>query len=224
MNPSTMPRRWACPSCSCSRGWDTVTAAMSTALLELARNPELRAMLREDPDQMSVFVGGDRPVGAASPDAPPGHHRGGHHRGRHPPPDTMVRLCVGAINRDDSDDISTNDVVMDARCTGTGASVAAPHRCLGSAPRAHGADAHPRRVAEAHPGVLGRSRLRTAHHLSRSDLWVGTPAAEAGLTGYPVGEYLTTSVCLYSLPVSVRGQLRFERERTRTLVVRQPIP
>lgn len=31
-------------------GLDTVTAAMSTALLELARNPELRTTLCEDPD------------------------------------------------------------------------------------------------------------------------------------------------------------------------------
>lgn len=37
-------------------GLDTVTSAMSAALLELARNPALRAALIADPDQMSVFV------------------------------------------------------------------------------------------------------------------------------------------------------------------------
>lgn len=38
------------------------------------------------------------------------------------PPDMMVRLCIGAINRDDSDEISTSDVVMDGKVHGTGAS------------------------------------------------------------------------------------------------------
>src|SRR5947208_4353662 len=37
-------------------GLDTVTAAIGFALLELARNPSLRKELREEPDQLKVFV------------------------------------------------------------------------------------------------------------------------------------------------------------------------
>src|SRR5690606_13556057 len=37
-------------------GLDTVTAAMGFALLELARNPQLRRQLRDNPDDIGVFV------------------------------------------------------------------------------------------------------------------------------------------------------------------------
>ena len=113
-------------------GLDTVTAAMSSALLELARNPELRATLREDPDQIDVFV---EEIVRLEPPAP-----------MLPrvtttevtigdvtlPADTMVRLCVAAINRDDSDEISTNDVVMDGKVHRHWGFGGGPHRCLGS--------------------------------------------------------------------------------------------
>jgi hypothetical protein len=48
------------------------------------------------------------------------------------PADTMVRLCVAAINRDDSDEISTNDVVMDGKVHRHWGFGGGPHRCLGS--------------------------------------------------------------------------------------------
>src|SRR5271163_2608230 len=113
-------------------GLDTVTAAMSSALLELARNPELRAALREDPDQIDVFV---EEIVRLEPPAP-----------MLPrvtttevtigdvtlPADTMVRLCVAAINRDDSDAISANDVVMDGKVHRHWGFGGGPHRCLGS--------------------------------------------------------------------------------------------
>jgi cytochrome P450 len=113
-------------------GLDTVTAAMSSALLELARNPDLRAALREDPDQMGVFV---EEIVRLEPPAP-----------MLPrvtttevtigdvtlPADTMVRLCVAAINRDDSDETSTNDVVMDGKVHRHWGFGGGPHRCLGS--------------------------------------------------------------------------------------------
>jgi cytochrome P450 len=113
-------------------GLDTVTAAMSSALLALARNPDLRAALREDPDQMGVFV---EEIVRLEPPAP-----------MLPrvttteltigdvtlPADTMVRLCVAAINRDDSDETSTNDVVMDGKVHRHWGFGGGPHRCLGS--------------------------------------------------------------------------------------------
>ena len=48
------------------------------------------------------------------------------------PPDTRVRLCIGAINRDDSDAISTDDVVMDGKVHRHWGFGGGPHRCLGS--------------------------------------------------------------------------------------------
>ncbi|NOR02316.1 cytochrome P450 [Mycolicibacterium fortuitum] len=113
-------------------GLDTVTAAMTAALLELARNPELRTTLREDPDQMGVFV---EEIVRLEPPAPmlPRVTTAEVTIGDITlPPDTRVRLCIGAINRDDSDAISTNDVVMDGKVHRHWGFGGGPHRCLGS--------------------------------------------------------------------------------------------
>jgi cytochrome P450 len=113
-------------------GLDTVTAAMSSAFLELARNPELRATLRDHPDQMPVFV---EEIVRLEPPAPmlPRVTTAEVTIGDVTlPADTMVRLCVAAINRDDSDDISTNDVVMDGKVHRHWGYGGGPHRCLGS--------------------------------------------------------------------------------------------
>lgn len=113
-------------------GLDTVTAAMSTALLELARNPELRVKLREEPDQMSVFV---EEIVRLEPPAPmlPRVTTTEVTIGDFTlPADTRVRLCIAAINRDDSDEISTNDVVMDGKVHRHWGFGGGPHRCLGS--------------------------------------------------------------------------------------------
>ncbi|MCW2551523.1 MAG: cytochrome [Mycobacterium sp.] len=113
-------------------GLDTVTAAMTAALLELARNPELRATLRDDPSQMSVFV---EEIVRLEPPAPmvPRVTTAEVTIGDITlPPDTQVRLCIGAINRDDSDSISTNDVVMDGKVHRHWGFGGGPHRCLGS--------------------------------------------------------------------------------------------
>jgi cytochrome P450 len=113
-------------------GLDTVTAAMSSAFLELARTPELRATLRDHPDQMPVFV---EEVVRLEPPAPmvPRVTTAEVTIGDVTlPPDTMVRLCIAAINRDDSDDISTNDVVMDGKVHRHWGYGGGPHRCLGS--------------------------------------------------------------------------------------------
>jgi cytochrome P450 len=113
-------------------GLDTVTAAMSAALLELARNPDLRAKLRDEPDQMSVFV---EEIVRLEPPAPmvPRVTTAEVTIGDITlPADTRVRLCIGAINRDDSDAISTNDVVMDGKVHRHWGFGGGPHRCLGS--------------------------------------------------------------------------------------------
>jgi cytochrome P450 len=113
-------------------GLDTVTAAMTAALLELARNPQLRATLRDNPSQMSVFV---EEIVRLEPPAPmvPRVTTAEVTIGDITlPPDTQVRLCIGAINRDDSDSISTNDVVMDGKVHRHWGFGGGPHRCLGS--------------------------------------------------------------------------------------------
>jgi cytochrome P450 len=113
-------------------GLDTVTAAMSAALLELARKPDLRATLRDDPDQTSVFV---EEIVRLEPPAPflPRVTTAEVTIGDITlPPDTQVRLCIGAINRDDSDEISTNDVVVDGKVHRHWGFGGGPHRCLGS--------------------------------------------------------------------------------------------
>jgi hypothetical protein len=113
-------------------GLDTVTAAMSSALLELARNEELRAALREDPDQIDVFV---EEIVRLEPPAPmlPRVTTAEVTIGDVTlPANTQVRLCVGAINRDDSDAISINDVVMDGKVHRHWGFGGGPHRCLGS--------------------------------------------------------------------------------------------
>jgi cytochrome P450 len=43
-----------------------------------------------------------------------------------------VRLCVAAINRDDADSISANDLVMDGKVHRHWGFGGGPHRCLGS--------------------------------------------------------------------------------------------
>lgn len=113
-------------------GLDTVTAAMSTALLELARNPKLRTTLREDPNQMSVFV---EEIVRLEPPAPmlPRVTTAEVTIGDITlPADTQVRLCIAAINRDDSDETSTDDVVMDGKVHRHWGFGGGPHRCLGS--------------------------------------------------------------------------------------------
>lgn len=113
-------------------GLDTVTAAMSSALLKLAQDPALRKELRENPDQMGVFV---EEIVRLEPPAPmlPRVTTAEVTIGDVTlPPGTMVRLCIAAINRDDSDDISTNDVVMDGKVHRHWGFGGGPHRCLGS--------------------------------------------------------------------------------------------
>jgi cytochrome P450 len=113
-------------------GLDTVTAAMSAALLELARRPELRAALRDDPDQTSVFVEEIVRLEPPAPFLPRVTTAEVTIGGVTLPPDTQVRLCIGAINRDDSDEISANDILLDGKIHRHWGFGGGPHRCLGS--------------------------------------------------------------------------------------------
>ncbi|HXO50485.1 MAG TPA: cytochrome P450, partial [Mycobacterium sp.] len=96
-------------------GLDTVTSTMGSALLELARSPRLRATLRDDPEQVTVFVEEIVRLEPPAPIVPRVTTDTVTVAGVRLQAGTPVRLCLAAINRDDSDDISTNDVVMDGK-------------------------------------------------------------------------------------------------------------
>ena len=113
-------------------GLDTVTSAMGSALLELARRPRLRATLRDDPEQVTVFVEEIVRLEPPAPIVPRVTTDSTTIGGVTLPADTPVRLCLAAINRDDSDEISTNEVVMDGKVHRHWGFGGGPHRCLGS--------------------------------------------------------------------------------------------
>jgi cytochrome P450 len=113
-------------------GLDTVTSSMGFAMLELARNPELRRALRENSEEIKVFVEEVVRLEPPAPIVPRVTTNTVTIGGVTLPPNTRVRLCLAAINRDDSDDISTNDVVMDGKVHRHWGFGGGPHRCLGS--------------------------------------------------------------------------------------------
>jgi cytochrome P450 len=113
-------------------GLDTVTAAIGFALLELARNPKLRDGLRADPEHVNVFVEEIVRLEPPAPMVPRVTTEEVTVGGITLPADSQVRLCLGAINRDGSDDISTNDIVMDGKVHRHWGFGGGPHRCLGS--------------------------------------------------------------------------------------------
>ena len=113
-------------------GLDTVTSAIGAAMLELARRPELRADLREKPDLVDRFV---EEILRLEPPAPV--------VGRFTteavtvagitiPKGSNVRLCLGAINRDSSDPVSGDDLMLDGKLHRHWGFGGGPHRCLGS--------------------------------------------------------------------------------------------
>ncbi|ORA71923.1 cytochrome P450 [Mycobacterium heidelbergense] len=113
-------------------GLDTVAAAIGFSLYELARRPRLRQELREKPEQTRVFI---EEIVRLEPSAPLAARVTTDFvnvGGMTLPPGTPVRLCTAAINRDGTDAISTDNLVMDGkmhRHWGFGGGV---HRCLGS--------------------------------------------------------------------------------------------
>jgi len=113
-------------------GLDTVAAAIGFSLLELARRPQLRGKLRETPRQIRVFI---EEIVRLEPSAPAAARvttdfvKVG---GMTLPPGTPVRLCTAAINRDGSDETSTDELVVDGKMHRHWGFGGGPHRCLGS--------------------------------------------------------------------------------------------
>jgi cytochrome P450 len=113
-------------------GLDTVTSAIGFAMLELARNRRLRAELRANPEAVRVFVEEVVRLEPPAPLLPRVTTQEVRIGDITLAPDTPVKLCLGAINRDGSDPTSTNHVVMDGKIHKHWGFGGGPHRCLGS--------------------------------------------------------------------------------------------
>ncbi|BBU22839.1 cytochrome P450 [Mycobacterium xenopi] len=113
-------------------GLDTVTAAIGFSLLELARRPSLRAMLRENPRQIRLFIEEIVRLEPSAPVAPRVTTETVTVGGMMLPAGSQVKLCMAAINRDGSDATSTDDLVMDGKVHRHWGFGGGPHRCLGS--------------------------------------------------------------------------------------------
>jgi len=113
-------------------GLDTVTSAMASALLTLARDPQLRRRLVADPNEVKVFIEEIVRLEPPAPVVPRVTTAEVTIGGVTLPENTQVRLCLGAINRDGADEISTDAVVMDGKVHRHWGYGGGPHRCLGS--------------------------------------------------------------------------------------------
>jgi len=113
-------------------GLDTVTAAIGFSLFELARRPQLRDALRDNPRQTRVFIEEIVRLEPSAPVAPRVTTEIVTVGGMMLPAGTPVRLCMAAVNRDGSDAMSTNDLVMDGKVHRHWGFGGGPHRCLGS--------------------------------------------------------------------------------------------
>jgi cytochrome P450 len=113
-------------------GLDTVTAAIGYAIYELARRPQLRDMLRDNPRHTRVFIEEIVRLEPSAPVAPRVTTEFVEIGGMTLPPGTPVRLCMAAINRDGTDSVSTDDIVMDGKVHRHWGFGGGPHRCLGS--------------------------------------------------------------------------------------------
>jgi cytochrome P450 len=113
-------------------GLDTVTAAIGFSLLELARRPELRTMLRDNPRQIRVFIEEIVRLEPSAPVAPRVLTETVVIGGMTLPAGSSVHLCMAAVNRDGSDAISTDELVMDGKVHRHWGFGGGPHRCLGS--------------------------------------------------------------------------------------------
>jgi cytochrome P450 len=113
-------------------GLDTVTSAIGATMLELARRPELRRSLRENPDEVAVFVEEILRLEPAAPIVGRVTTRPVTVSGVTLPAGAEVRLCLAAINRDGSDTTSGDDFVLDGKLHKHWGFGGGAHRCLGS--------------------------------------------------------------------------------------------
>ena len=113
-------------------GLDTVTAAIGFSLFELARRPQLRDALRDNPRQIRVFIEEIVRLEPSAPVAPRVTTEIVTVGGMMLPAGTPVRLCMAAVNRDGSDAMSTDDLFMDGKVHRHWGFGGGPHRCLGS--------------------------------------------------------------------------------------------
>lgn len=114
-------------------GLDTVTATLGFALLELARNPELRASLAADPGLIPEFVEEIVRLEPPAPVVPRTTTREVEVAGVTLPKGTSVHLCLGAINRETGGSCPVPDeVLMDGKPHKHWGFGGGPHRCLGS--------------------------------------------------------------------------------------------
>lgn len=113
-------------------GLDTVTAIIGFCLFELARRPQLRAELRDNPRQIRVFIEEIIRLQPPAPVAPRIVTEFVNVGGMTLPPGSQVRLCMAVVNRDGSDEWSTDDLVMDGKVHRHWGFGGGPHRCLGS--------------------------------------------------------------------------------------------
>ncbi|UMB71888.1 cytochrome P450 [Mycobacterium paraterrae] len=113
-------------------GLDTVTAAIGFALLELARRPQLREQLRDNPRQIRVFIEEIVRLEPSAPVAPRVLTETVVVGGMTLPAGSAVFLCMALINRDGSDATSTDELTMDGKVHRHWGFGGGPHRCLGS--------------------------------------------------------------------------------------------
>jgi cytochrome P450 len=113
-------------------GLDTVTSAIGAAMLELARRPDVRTRLCERPDEISVFVEEIVRLESSAPVVPRVTTEDVTVAGVMLPKGSRVRLCLGAINRDGTDALSGDDLVMDGKVHKHWGFGGGPHRCVGS--------------------------------------------------------------------------------------------
>jgi hypothetical protein len=113
-------------------GLDTVTAAIGFSIFELARRPELREQLRDNPRQIRVFIEEIVRLEPSAPVAPRVLTETVVVGGMTLPKGSSVFLCMALINRDGSDAISTDELTLDGKVHRHWGFGGGPHRCLGS--------------------------------------------------------------------------------------------
>jgi cytochrome P450 len=113
-------------------GLDTVTSAIGSCILELARRPALREQLRDNPKQIRVFIEEIVRLEPSAPVAPRVLTETVDVGGMTLPKGSQVFLCMALINRDGSDATSTDELTMDGKVHRHWGFGGGPHRCLGS--------------------------------------------------------------------------------------------